>query len=106
MALGSKGSYTTVLKLLQVMLEKQLVSRDTTRLSHVYRAAVAQEASRKRMVEGLIDRAFGGSVSQLILSALDAKPASKEDLEAIRELLAQTPVAGGSEGAGTKRKTK
>ena len=106
MALGSKGSYTTILKLLQVMLEKQLVNRDTSRLSHIYCAAVAREASQKRMVEGLIERAFGGSVSQLILSALAAKPASKEELDAIRHLLAQPSLASKSVGSGTKRKSK
>jgi len=106
MALGGKGSYTTVLKLLQVMLEKQLVSRDTSRLSHIYRAAVGQEASQKRMVGGLIERAFGGSVSKLILSALAAKPASQEELDAIRELLAEPTEGSRSLGAGQKRKSK
>jgi BlaI family penicillinase repressor len=104
-ALGSKGSYTTVLKLLQVMLEKNLVVRDTSSLSHIYRAAVAEAASRKQMVAGLIERAFGGSVSQLILSALAAKPASAKELRAIRELLAQSPQDAGKE-AGKKRKPK
>jgi len=88
-ALGSRGSYTTVLKLLQVMLEKKLVRRDTSNLSHVYEAAVAQQASRKAMVGRLMDRAFDGSLSALILSALDAKAASKAEREAIRGLLAK-----------------
>jgi BlaI family penicillinase repressor len=87
--LGSKGSYTTVLKLLQVMLEKKLVTRDTSSLSHIYQAAVAEAASQKQMVGGLIERAFGGSVRGLILSALAAKPASATELEHIRALLAE-----------------
>jgi BlaI family penicillinase repressor len=87
--LGSKGSYTTVLKLLQVMLEKRLVKRDEAKLSHVYSAAVDRTANQERMVGGLIDRAFGGSVSELILRALSAKPASAKELESIRALLAQ-----------------
>jgi len=88
-ALGSKGSYTTVLKLLQVMLEKGLVTRDESKLSHVYAAAVDRTVNQERMVSGLIDRAFGGSVSELILRALSAKPASTEELETIRTLLAE-----------------
>ena len=86
--LGSKGSYTTVLKLLQVMLAKKLVTRDTSSLSHIYHPAVAEAASQKQMVSGLIERAFGGSVSGLILSALAARPASAKEREAIRNLLA------------------
>lgn len=88
-ALGSRGSYTTVLKLLQVMLEKKLVRRDTSNLSHIYEAAIAQGASQRAMVLRLMERAFGGSVSDLILSALSAKPASKAEREAVRRLLAQ-----------------
>jgi BlaI family penicillinase repressor len=87
--LGSKGSYTTVLKLLQVMLEKKLVRRDETKLSHVYAAAADQKTNQELMVGGLIDRAFGGSVSELILRALSAKPASAKELAAIRALLAE-----------------
>lgn len=88
-ALGGRGSYTTVLKLLQIMLEKKLVIRDTSSLSHVYEAAVAQQASQQAMVRRLMDRAFGGSVSDLILSALEVKPATKAEREAVRRLLAK-----------------
>jgi len=87
--LGSRGSYTTVLKLLQVMLEKKLVQRDTSNLSHVYEAAMPQQASQQAMVRRLIDRVFSGSVSDLILSALEAKPASAAEREAVRKLLAK-----------------
>jgi len=54
----------------------------------------------------LIERAFGGSVSKLILSALAAKPASQEELDAIRELLAEPTEGSRSLGAGQKRKSK
>lgn len=85
--LGSKGSYTTVLKLLQVMFEKKLVKRDEAKISHIYSAAVDQTDNQERMVGNLIDRAFGGSVSELILRALSAKAASPEELKTIRALL-------------------
>jgi BlaI family penicillinase repressor len=98
-AMGSKGSYTTSLKLLQVMLEKGLVTRDTSSVSHVYRAAVAREASRKQLVGGLIERAFGGSVGDLILSALEAKPASAAEMKTIRQLLVD-----GEGGKGDKKR--
>jgi BlaI family penicillinase repressor len=88
-ALGSRGSYTTVLKLLQIMLEKKLVLRNTSSLSHVYEAAIPQQASQQAMVRRLMDRAFGGSLSDLIVSALEAKPATKAEREAVRRLLAK-----------------
>ena len=79
--------YTTVLKILQVMTEKGLVDRDETERSHVYRAAEAAERTQAHLVHDLLDRAFGGSASKLVLHALSAKPASAEELAAIRALL-------------------
>ena len=85
--LGQKSGYTTVLKFLQIMLEKDLVRRNEKKLTHIYEAAVAKNATQERLVTGLMDRAFGGSTSQLVLRALSAKPVSMDELRAIRALL-------------------
>jgi BlaI family transcriptional regulator, penicillinase repressor len=90
--LGQKSGYTTVLKFLQIMLEKGLVRRDETKLTHIYKAAVAKNITQERLVAGLMDRAFGGSTSQLVLRALAAKPVSAEELRAIRALLPKEKV--------------
>ena len=82
--------YTTVLKTMQLMAEKKLVKRDETERSHVYTAAVAEKAVKKRLVADLLDRAFDGSAAQLVMQALSDKPASDEDLRKIRELLRKT----------------
>ncbi len=87
--LGEKSGYTTILKFLQIMLEKKLVRRDEKKMTHVYEAAVAQGATEERLVAGLMNRAFGGSASQLVLRALSAKRVSPEELREIQALLAQ-----------------
>ena len=79
--------YTTALKLLQIMYEKGLVRRDESARTHVYEAAVAQDRTQNALVGDLVDRAFGGSASALVLGALSSKPASKEELAEIRRLL-------------------
>ncbi|BDU78547.1 BlaI/MecI/CopY family transcriptional regulator [Mesoterricola sediminis] len=79
--------YTTVLKLLQVMTDKGLVARDDRERSHVYRSAQSADATRAHLVHDLMDRAFGGSAAQLVMQALSERPASREELEAIRALL-------------------
>ena len=79
--------YTTALKLLQIMHEKGLVRRDESARTHVYEAAVAQESTQNALVGDLMDRAFGGSSSALVLGALSSKPASREELAEIRRLL-------------------
>jgi BlaI family penicillinase repressor len=81
--------YTGVLKLMQIMLDKRLVTRDDSARSHVYSAAVEREATEQRLVADFAERAFGGSAAGLALRALSAKPATPSELEAIRELLAR-----------------
>jgi predicted transcriptional regulator len=84
---SSSTGYTTVLKLMQIMARKGLVTRDESQRSHVYTPNCTRERTRSRLVGALIDRAFSGSTSQLVLSALSAKHASPEELAAIREIL-------------------
>jgi BlaI family penicillinase repressor len=87
--LGERSGYTTVLKFLQIMLEKGLVRRDERAQSHVYEAAVREDRTLERTVNRMIDRVFGGSTSQLVLRALSAKPISARELERLRALLAE-----------------
>lgn len=81
-------SYTTALKLLQIMHGKGLVERDESQRAHSYRAAVSQASTQKRFLSDVVDRVFNGSSSQLVLQALgSAPPASAEELAQIRALL-------------------
>jgi predicted transcriptional regulator len=81
--------YTTVLKLLQIMTDKGLVTRDARARSHVYAAAVSEQATQRRLVGDLVDRAFAGSALGLVMQALAARPASAEELRQIRALIDQ-----------------
>jgi BlaI family penicillinase repressor len=79
--------YTTALKLLQIMARKGLVARDERERTHVYRAALAQEQTQRQLLTDLLERAFDGSASQLILQALAARPASRDEMDEIRKVL-------------------
>lgn len=79
--------YTTVLKLMQIMLEKGLLVRDETARGHVYRPAEPQATAKRNLVGDLMDRAFGGSAHDLIMHALTAKRATAAELADIRNLL-------------------
>jgi len=80
-------AYTTALKMLQIMTEKGLVTRDETRRTHVYFPASEQEDTQGHLARDLAERAFGGSAAQLAMRALSQEPASAEELAEIRELL-------------------
>lgn len=79
--------YTTVLKLLQIMTDKGLVTRDKSERSHVYTARLSADQTQRQLVRDLLDRAFGGSAAQLVMRALDTVAASPDELRQIRDLL-------------------
>ena len=79
-----RAAYTTALKLLQIMTEKGLVERDERDRTHVYRARLSEETTQRQLVRDLLDRAFGGSSSKLVMQALATKRASAEELRDIR----------------------
>jgi len=81
------GAYTTTLKLLQIMTEKGLVRRDEADRSHVYESRMTEGQTQRQLVGDLLDRAFGGSASKLVLQALAARRATAEELGEIRRLL-------------------
>jgi BlaI family penicillinase repressor len=87
--LGRNTGYTTVLKFLQIMLEKKLVTRNESRMTHVYEAAVTESNTQDKLLHGLIHRAFSGSSGQLVLRALSDKAVPPEELKMIRSLIAE-----------------
>ncbi len=79
--------YTTTLKLMQIMVEKGLASRNTERRTHVYKAEVAESDTQRRLLEKFLDTAFRGSATKLVMQALGQHEASREELEEIKALI-------------------
>ena len=80
-------AYTTVLKTLQIMDEKNLVERDKAAKAHVYRPQQKQTETQKNLVTDLLEKAFRGSALKLVQHVLEAKPASAAELKEIRKLI-------------------
>jgi len=95
-AMGRDGAYTTILKLMQIMKEKELISRDAAARAHVYSAVSSEDHTQRQLVADLLDRVFDGSASRLLMQALAARQASPEELRAIRRLIATAQSARGS----------
>ena len=81
------AGYTTILKLLQIMTEKGLVRRNEEQRAHVYEPRLAKEQTQRQLLGDLLERAFGGSATELVMQALSTKKASAEELASIREIL-------------------
>jgi predicted transcriptional regulator len=81
--------YTTTLKLMQIMVEKELVIRDESKWRHVYKAASTEKKTQTQLVRGLLDKAFAGSTEKLVLRALTANKVPAEELARIKEIIDQ-----------------
>ena len=79
--------YTTTLKILQIMNEKGLVSRNEESRSHVYQAGNIKEDTQKKLIDKLLTSAFGGSASKMIIETLGNHQTSQEELDKIKELI-------------------
>ena len=83
---GRLTTFSTTLKLLQIMFGKGLVARRDVRRPHVYQAAIPEEKMQQQLVADLLQRAFGGAARKLV-AALTASNLSDEELAEIRHLL-------------------
>ncbi len=81
--------YTSVASLLATMAEKGMLESESQGRTLVYRAAIAREETLGEIVEDLVDRAFKGSASALVLQVLDQCSPTAEEMDAIAKFLRQ-----------------
>lgn len=86
-AAESGVSYTTVLKTMQIMLDKGLLTRDASKRQHVYRANVTEKKTQLQIVREVLNRAFEGSLAKLVLGAIESKATTAEELQEIQKIL-------------------
>jgi len=93
-ALQNATGYTTVLKLMQIMVEKGLVERDEAQRAHIYRARLAQEDTQRLLTADLLQRAFGGSATRLMMQLLSHNQATPGEIAELRRLLDEYETPG------------
>ncbi|MEO5650996.1 MAG: BlaI/MecI/CopY family transcriptional regulator [Ginsengibacter sp.] len=81
------SGYTTTLKLMQIMFEKGIVTRDDRAKTHIYKAAISRKKTQKQFLDKMISGLFAGSSTQLVLQALGNQKASKSELDEIQKYL-------------------
>ncbi len=86
---NKETNYSTTVKMLSVMLEKNLVKRDESVRPHIWTTVKKQETTQKGMLRDLMNRVYGGSAGRMVIQALSSKKASQAELDEIRELLDQ-----------------
>ena len=86
--------YTTVLKQLQLMDEKNLVERDKTNRAHVYRAKIKQNETGKQMLSDVLQKVFGGSALKLVQQVLETETTTADELKEIRKMIERAEQEG------------
>ena len=81
--------YTTTLKIMQIMFEKGLVTRDDSQRTHVYTAAVREGKIQSALLDRFLNAAYKGSASKLALQLLGNHKTTPDELAAIKALIDQ-----------------
>ena len=81
--------YTTVLKTMQVMMERGMLSRESAGKKHIYAAAIAREHTQNNLLDSFLHKTFGGSAKQLVMRALGNYKTSAADIEELKAYIAQ-----------------
>jgi len=82
-------NYTSTLKLMQIMTDKGILTRDESQMKHIYHVAEKEQTTKDFLLEKFIDTMYNGSASRLMMQLMGNKKTSKEDLETIKALLNQ-----------------
>jgi predicted transcriptional regulator len=81
------AGYTTTLKLMQIMFEKKLVTRDDSSKTHIYAPAVTKEKTQKQFLNRMIDGLFAGSSTDLVMQALGHSNTTNAELDKIQQMI-------------------
>ena len=87
LAQNREVGYSTVLKFMQIMVEKGSLVRDERVRPQIYRAALPQARMQRSIIRDLVSRAFGGSSMSLVMQALSDSRATADERRTIRKLL-------------------
>ena len=79
--------YTSTLKLMQIMVEKQMLDRDETSMKHIYSPALEEQKTKSALLDRFVESMYNGSASTLVMQLLGNKKTSKKELQAIKDLL-------------------
>ncbi len=76
--------YTTVLKTMQVMMERGMLDRTSEGRKHIYRAVIAQTDTQDKLLGSFLDKTFGGSAKKLVMRALGQHTPDAAELEELK----------------------
>jgi len=80
-------AYTTVQTMLNILLRKGKAKRSLKERAYFYRPAVTQGQVVRQTVSDLVDRLFGGSAEDLVMSLVESKQLTPEQLARLEKVV-------------------
>jgi BlaI family transcriptional regulator, penicillinase repressor len=80
-------SYTSTLKLMQIMHEKEMLTRDESSMTHIYSTTLEEQAIKQHELKKFVDAMYNGSPKNLMMELLGNTKTTKKEWEAIQQLL-------------------
>jgi len=84
----------SVRTMLSILQSKGYVTRREDGRRHVYRPRVSQDRARKSILKDVVERAFEGSVLDLVAALIDTRMVSKGELDEVWRLIRQARKDG------------
>ncbi|MBN3036036.1 MAG: BlaI/MecI/CopY family transcriptional regulator [Bacteroidales bacterium] len=79
--------YTTILKLMQIMIQKGLLTRKRDGRNHIYAAVPERKAVQRQLLDRFLNGVFGGSAQKMVMQVLGQYRASPRELKEIRQYI-------------------
>jgi predicted transcriptional regulator len=79
--------YTTTLKIMQLMFEKGLITRDDSNKTHIYKSNIKEGKTKQSLLQNFVQNTFNGSMKALVVEALGEGSSSKEELDEIKRFI-------------------
>lgn len=80
-------NYTSTLKQMQIMAEKGILKRDESQMKHIYIPVEAEEKTKGLLLDRFVNTLYKGSATSLMMQLMGNEKTSKEDIEAMKDLL-------------------
>ena len=84
---GRDLAYTSVMTMMNIMVEKGYLRRTKQGNGFVYEPTITQESTLKRMLRDTVNRLFDGSVSAAMVHLLDGSDLNEDELKEVQKIV-------------------
>jgi BlaI family transcriptional regulator, penicillinase repressor len=80
-------TYTSTLKLMQIMHEKGMLKRDESSMTHIYSTELEEQKTKGVVLKKFVDAMYNGSVKSLMLELMGNEKTTNKEWDTIKDLL-------------------